>query len=97
MQACRWGRGQRKTHLHRWAKNYFSHLGAQTFCDFPNSLRVIKLARGLCLPHRKQDMVDCPLNALALVLKGEPETLDLYRRPSSTIDDLVVGLLIQRF
>ena len=73
------------------------HEGAHTTCDLPSTLRVPIWERGLCLPHKKQDMVDCPLNALALVLKGEPETLDLYRRPSSTIDDLVVGLLIAPF
>jgi len=42
-------------------------------------------------------MVDCPLKELMLVLNGEPDTLDLYRSPSSTIDDFVTGLLMLRF
>jgi len=41
-------------------RRYFSHLGAHTACALPNSLRVIMLARGRCLPHRKQDMVELP-------------------------------------
>ena len=50
-------------------------MGEQTACDLPISLRVTISERGLCLPHRKQDMVELPEKGGAE--KGDPPTLDL--------------------
>jgi hypothetical protein len=48
--------------------------GAQTVCDFPMSFLVVMLVLGLCLPHRKHDIVEVPKETTWL--KGEPCTLD---------------------
>ena len=50
------------------------HEGAQTACDFPMNLRVVRLARGRCVPHKKHDIVAAP--KLAAALNGEPLTFD---------------------
>lgn len=55
--------------------------GAQTVCDFPATLRVPMSERARCLPHMKHDMVAPPKDAAAA--NGDPEALDLYRRPSA--------------
>ena len=57
------------------------HDGAHTVCDLPATLRVPIKERARCLPHIKQDMVAPPNDAAAA--KGEPDALDLYRRPSA--------------
>lgn len=59
------------------------HDGAQTACDLPSTLRVVIWERGRCLPHKKHDMVAPPKDAAAM--NGEPDTLDLYRKPSGSI------------
>lgn len=51
--------------------------------------------RGRCLPHRKQDIVELPV--LDGLLNGEPETLDLQRRPSSITVVLLGDLLMVEF
>lgn len=55
--------------------------GAQTVCDFPATLRVPISERARCFPHMKHDMVAPPKDAAAA--NGEPDALDLYRRPSA--------------
>lgn len=64
-------------------------LGAHTACALPNTLRVFINERVRCLPHKKQDIVALPSDAPAL--KGEPEGLDLYRRPSASTAVLTSG------
>lgn len=56
------------------------HEGAQTAWDLPNTFLVVINERARCLPQRKQDMVAPPKEAAAI--KGDPDTLDLYRSPS---------------
>jgi hypothetical protein len=56
------------------------HEGEHTAWDLPSTLRVVINERALCFPHRKHDMVAPPKDAAAI--KGEPDTLDLYRNPS---------------
>ncbi len=51
------------------------HEGAQTACALPSTFLVPIIDLGLCLPHRKHDMVALPKDVVAT--KGEPETLDL--------------------
>jgi hypothetical protein len=51
------------------------HDGAQTACALPSTFLVPIIDLGLCLPHRKHDMVALPKDVVAT--KGEPETLDL--------------------
>ena len=55
------------------------HEGAQTAWDLPNTFLVVINERARCLPQRKQDMVAPPKEA---AIKGDPDTLDLYRSPS---------------
>ena len=64
--------------------------GAQTGCDLPSSLRDFSMARGRCLPQRKQDMVAAPNEEVAA--NGEPGAFERYRRPSASIVVLVVSL-----
>ena len=54
--------------------------GEHTACDLPRTFRVVINERARCLPHKKHDMVAPPNDAAAM--KGEPDTLDLYRNPS---------------
>ena len=51
------------------------HVGAQTACDFPSTLRVPISERARCLPHIKHDIVAAPNEVVAA--NGEPDTLDL--------------------
>ena len=76
-------------------KSNYSHLGAQTAWDLPIKLRFFSSVRGRCFPHKKQDMVAAP--AYGAVANGDPDTLDLYRSPSSTILVLLIALLITLF
>ncbi len=57
--------------------NYFSHLGAHTACDLPNSLRVVSCNRGRCLPHKKHDIVVEMAVYWFVPVNGEPGALDL--------------------
>ena len=57
-----------------WASSSL-HEGAQTAWALPSTFLVPIMERGLCLPHKKQDMVALPKEVVAT--KGEPETLDL--------------------
>ena len=59
------------------------------------NFRVVNLVRGRWVPHKKHDIVACAKRISSL--NGEPPTFDLYRRPSSTILDLVEGLDMKGF
>jgi len=50
------------------------HEGAQTACDFPMNLRVVRLERSRWVPHKKHDIVAPP--KLTAALKGDPLTFD---------------------
>lgn len=55
--------------------------GAHTVWDLPATLRVPIMERARCFPHMKHDMVAPPNDAAAA--NGEPDALDLYRKPSA--------------
>ncbi|KQV53067.1 hypothetical protein ASC95_09875 [Pelomonas sp. Root1217] len=48
--------------------------GEQTGCDLPNSFLDLSMARGRCLPQRKQDIVAAPKDEVAA--NGEPGALE---------------------
>lgn len=48
--------------------------GEHTGCDLPKSFLDLSIARGRCLPQRKQDIVAAPKEEVAA--KGEPGALE---------------------
>jgi hypothetical protein len=69
-----------------WASSSL-HEGAQTAWALPSTFLVPIIDRGRCFPHKKHDIVALPKEVVAT--KGEPETLDLYLRPSGRTAVLV--------